>query len=79
MVHQRNPSKEKVAVNTENRNNRSLLYKIGGILMIATCIGMIIGLVSSIGTVQDNFITTAIVSPITLIGAIILFTLARRK
>ncbi len=64
---------------SEDHNYRSLLYKIGGILLLATCVGMIIGLVSSIGTVQDNFITTAIVSPITLIGAIILFTLARRK
>ena len=63
---------------SENRNNRSRLYTIGGILMLAVFISMIIVLASSPGTVQDNMPVCAPVGAVAFIIAIILFILASR-
>ena len=63
---------------TSEDNNRSLLYKIGGFLMLAVFISMVVILVSSIGTIQSNLPIIAPVGGVAFVAAIILFVLASR-
>ena len=64
----------------EDRNNRSLLYKIGGILMLAVFIGLGITILMLMSTLYywPGLVALTVVCPITLIIAIVLFVMARR-